>query len=208
MRGNPQIRPVATPRDLSFGFTWKLALRRARGKRNRGDSGNQTKANPEGATPGGTRETTIRSRKICKAGRPAEKIVGDTERLEDGATRKPASRHRRRMGDSGRLENSIAGKSRRCRTKGNLRPASEAGHGGVKWPGRLGGFAKPASLKIEIRGDSKINRRHGQRTRKAGQLAERVAGTAKGCGAGQPANALLAELEGAGTGQPETRPNG
>src|SRR5579871_2072937 len=41
--GNSLIGTEATPRDLSFRATWKLALRRARGKTNRGNSASWTK---------------------------------------------------------------------------------------------------------------------------------------------------------------------
>lgn len=104
-RGDSPIRPGATPRDLSFRATWKLALRRARGKTNRGNPANPTEAKSGRCRcPGKLGETTRRSRKVGKAGRPAEPIVGDTERPEAGATPRSASRHRRKMRGSGRLE--------------------------------------------------------------------------------------------------------
>jgi len=125
--------------------------------------------------PGELGETTRRSRKVGKAGRPAEQIVGDTERPEEGATLRSASRHRRRMRDSRQLENSITGKSRRCEPKGNRRPASEATHGGVRETG-------------ETRRPSQNQRRGSERD--SGRLEDQSPAQPKDDEAGQLAESL------------------
>jgi len=60
-------------------------------------------AQPEGAKPRATWETTSRSRTIRVEGRPKERIEGDTEGPEFRATWRSVNRHRRRMRGSRRL---------------------------------------------------------------------------------------------------------
>jgi hypothetical protein len=103
-RGDLLIKPAATPKDLRFRATWKLALRRARGRK-------------FGATRRFDRRHHRKVRHPGELGRPPDgagrfatgatwkRIVGDTEGPKEGATRRSASRHRRRMRDSRRLEN-------------------------------------------------------------------------------------------------------
>lgn len=167
-RGDSPIRPEATPRDLSFRATWKLALRRARGKTNRGNPANSTEGKSgRRQYPGKLGETTRRSRKIGKAGRPASRLSAIPKDRKRGQLRGRA------VGTAEACEGRGNSKlhrrqSRRCRTKGNRRLASEARHGGV------GNWGNPDPHKTsfaevkEIRGDSKINRRHGQRKRMRG----------------------------------------
>lgn len=103
-RGNPPIRPAATPRDLRFRATWKLALRRAKGTRNRGNPGNRTN--------GKSGRYDTRGNSGDRHPEPEDLQNGETRsvdcrryrRTELGATLRSASRHRRRMRDSGQLE--------------------------------------------------------------------------------------------------------
>jgi hypothetical protein len=121
-------------------------------------------AQPEGARPRVTWETTSRSRTIRAKGQPEERIEGDTEGPEFRATWRTVNRHRRRMRGSRRLgapspakpEMQDEGKPEAC--------IESVARGEVRKTGRPGESPKPATRK-----DAKF-----------GATRKSIAGTAKG----------------------------
>lgn len=158
-------------------------------------------AQPEGARPRVTWETTSRSRTIRNAGRLAGRIEGDTEGPEFRATWRTVNRHRRRMRGSRRLGTPSPAKPE-MRDEGKPEACIESAARGSEENGATRRITETSSAeRCEIRGNSKIHRRHSQRTEEAGQLAELV--TRRGQrtrSTGQPGDAQLAKPEDAGAG--------
>jgi len=131
-------------------------------------------AQTEGARPRVTWETTSRSRTIRNAGRLAGRIEGDTEGPEFRETWRSVNRHRRRMRGSRRLGAPSPAKPE-MQDEGKPEACIESAARGSEENGATRRIAETSSAeRCEIRGNSKIHRRHSQRTEEAGQLAESV----------------------------------
>ena len=110
-------------------------------------------------------------------GQPGRRIVGDTEGLGLGVTRGLAARHRRKMRESGRLDDPSPVKPE-MQDEGKPKSYIRGATGGKQATGRLGTWLKPAPPKeCEVRGDSNVHRRHSRRTEAKGQPEDSDAGS-------------------------------
>lgn len=153
-RGDSPIRPGATPRDLSFRATWKLALRRARGKTNRGNPANPTEGKsgrcrcrgnsgrpPDGAGRSAKRGD-LQSRlsaipKDRKRGQPHGRPVGTAEGCEVRGDSKLHRRQKPEMQDEGKPEAGIRGEARGREESGKPGAAQNQRRGNERDSGRL-----------------------------------------------------------------------
>jgi hypothetical protein len=100
-----------------------------------------------------------------------QRIVGDTEGRNKGATRSSASRHRRRIRESRRLEARSLAKPEDAERGETRELHLQASHGGVRKRGNSRNHLNQRRGRCEIRGDSKIHCRHSEWTEAAGQPA-------------------------------------
>jgi hypothetical protein len=102
-QGNLEVGTIGGNRGAKSRGNPELSHWRCQRRRDSGRPGDSPLAQPEGARPRVTWETTSRSRTIRNAGRLAGRIEGDTEGPEFRATWRTVNRHRRRMRGSRRL---------------------------------------------------------------------------------------------------------
>ena len=135
------------------------------------------------STQGRLGELTVsRGRKIRNAGRPAERIVGDTERT--------GMRGNLRLGQSAPPKDGIRGDSKYCRRHkpemqrdGQPLSASEARHTGdaAKQGNLQRGRNRQRGAIVRRGATRRSDGRHSQRTGEAGQPEEPAAGTVNAC---------------------------
>jgi len=166
--GQPGNWSIVVAEGKMSGATWRF---------NRGE--------PSGAWSGVTRISINRCRRIRRSGRLGQRIVGDTEGLELGATWGPVSRHRRMMRASGQLDDRSPVKPE-MQDKGRPESfiAGAAGEGGSTGATR----------------ETRWNRQR-QRHARSGQLERTIAGTAEGSKPrGNPRIRTPAQQKGSGEG--------
>lgn len=103
-RGNLEDWSQSNVEGFEIGGNLEIGSLAAAREEASGQPGGLTMAQPDGARPEVTRGPISRCRKIQASGQLGKWVVGDTERPGFGATWKSASRHRRRMRASRRLE--------------------------------------------------------------------------------------------------------
>jgi hypothetical protein len=159
-------------------------------------------AQPEGARPRATWETTTRSRTIRDEGQPEDRIEGDTEGPGFRATWRSVNRHRRRMRDSRRLGAPSPAKPE-MQDEGKPEAYIAGVAEEVRMSGRPGGITETSgaegwenSRQLENPSPARPKDRGSGATRGSGHPAQPRARST-----GQPGDAQLAKPEDAGAGE-------
>jgi len=191
-RGNPEVHSNwRSQRIRSFRETWRFADGTTGWCGNRGDSGIHQPV-PEGPEIGVTRGTDH----------------GDTERPGCGATCGSASRHRRRVRDSRQLEDPSPAKSEIQDKGGNSEACIRGGERDLTNRGDSESQESGSAERCEIRGNSKIHRRHSQRTEMRGNPEIRHPARPKDAGYGATRRRVTSQAgrcRGRGNSEPSSR---
>jgi hypothetical protein len=148
----------------------------------------------EGCETRGNSKTHCRhSQRMQEPGMPGDSSSAHLEERGFGDTRRFTARYAERMRDSRKLDDPSLAQPERCRTRGH--PGT---HHRRSWKSTSRGNPERQRQRrrgCEIRGNSMIDRRHGQRTEGSGKLEAWSPTRTKGAGLGQPGNAYPAQAE-------------